>query len=276
MRFTFSSSLEGLAGSDLTLAWACVYLLYGHVQLHATMATNAAATHAHITTTLLQKHSLPISPPWLTTQLSAPRSGPIPPLPSLTQTALFRLLVSDFTISLSTSRPDSLLLGDINNPNVKERRLDGNVPVQVLSVEDIGSSKWSQIEAIERVERGEEVRGREIVRTVDVDNADARGSAAAAVTAVARGPHRYILQDARGTKVVAFEKERIEKMGMGDRECAIGMKVVLKKGLVVRRGVAMLERGQVTVLGGKVEAWEEAWKKDAKKRLMEAVGGDGR
>ena len=240
-----------------------------------------AATHVHITTTLLQKHSLPVSPSWLTTQLSAPRSGPIPPLPSLTQTALFRLLVSDFTSSLSTSHHDSLLASDISNPDIKERRLNHDVPVQLLSVEDIGSSKWSQIEAIERVERGEEVRGREIVRTVDVDNSDARGGAAAAVGAAAatipaKGPHKYVVQDAKGTKMIAFEKERIEKMGLCDRECAIGMKVVLKNGLVVRRGVAMLERAQVNVLGGKVEAWEESWKRGAKKRLMDGVGGDGR
>lgn len=244
------------------------------------MAVNAA-THAHIITTLSQKHSLPISPIWLTTHLSAPRSGPIPPLPSLTQTALFRLLVSDFTTSLSTTHADSLLPNNINDASIKEQRLKGDVPVQVLSVEDVGSSKWSQIEAIERVERGEEVRGREIVRTIDVDNTDARGGAAAlsnttSGSGAGRSPHKYVLQDAKGTKVIAFEKEKIEKMGLGERECAIGMKMVLKKGAVVRRSIVMLERAQVNVLGGKVEAWEDAWKKGAKKRLEDAVGRDGR
>lgn len=75
---------------------------------------------------------------------------------------------------------------------------------------------------------------------------------------------------------MAWEKEKIEKMGLRDRECFIGMKVVLKKGSVVRRGMVMLERGHVNVLGGKVEAWDEAWKKGAKKRLMDAVSGDER
>lgn len=241
------------------------------------MAVNST-THAQIATTLLQKHSLPISPTWLNTQLSAPRSGPTPPLPSLTQTALFRLLASDFTASLVKTSPKSLFPTDLNDPNTKERRLSGDVPVQLLSVEDIGSSKWSQIEAIERVERGEEVRGREIVRTVDVDSADARGGAAGAASTTplsSRGPHKYVLQDANGTKVVAWEKEKIQKMGLGDKECVIGMKVVLKKGSVVRRGLVMLEKGQVNVLGGKVEAWDEAWKKGAKKRLMDAVSGNG-
>lgn len=238
----------------------------------------SSTTHAQIVTTLLQKHSLPVNPAWLSSHLSAPRSGSTPPLPSLTQTALFRLLASDFTVALSKTNPNSLFPPDINNPNTKERRLSGDVPAQLLSVEDIGSSKWSQIEAIERVERGEEVRGREIVRTVDVDGADARGGAAGAASPTAassKGPHKYVLQDANGTKVVAWEKEKIEKMGLADKECVIGLKVVLKKGSVIRRGLVMLEKSQVNVLGGKVEAWDEAWKKETKERLMHAVSGNG-
>lgn len=231
-----------------------------------------------IATTLLQKHSLPISPAWLNTNVSIPRSGPAPPLPSLTQTALFRLLASNLTNSLSQSNPNSTFSANINDANTKELRLSGDVPVQLLSVEDIGSSKWSQIEAIERVERGEEVRGREIVRTVDVDSSDARGGAAGAVSTMAkanRGPHKYVLQDAKGTKVMAWEMEKIEQMALGDKECVIGMKLVLKKGSLVRRGMIMLERAQVNVLGGRVEAWDEAWKGETKKRLMDAVSRNG-
>lgn len=232
--------------------------------------------HTQIATTLLQKHSLPVDPAWLSNHLSAPRSGPNPPLPSLTQTALFRLLGADFTTALlSKTSPNSLFPLNINDLNIKEHRLSADVPVQLLSVEDIGSSKWSQIEAIERVERGEEVRGREIVRTVDVDSSDSRGGlvagAASTTAATSRGPHKYVLQDAKGTKVVAWEKEKIAKMGLADKECVIGMKLVLKKGSVVRRGLVMLENGQVNVLGGKVEAWDEAWKKELKKRLTDAV-----
>ncbi len=241
------------------------------------MAVNSTI-HTQIVTTLLQKHSLPVNPAWLITHLSAPRSGPTPPLPSLTQTALFRLLAADFTTALSNTSPNSLFPLNINDPEIKERRLSADVPVQLLSVEDIGSSKWGQIEAIERVERGEEVRGREIVRTVDMDNADSRaGVAGAASTTIAssRGPHKYVLQDAKGTKVVAWEMEKIAKMSLADKECVIGMKVVLKKGSVVRRGLVMLEKGQVHVLGGKVEAWDEAWKKEVKKRLMDAVSESG-
>jgi RecQ-mediated genome instability protein 1 len=241
------------------------------------MAVNST-THAQIATTLLRKYSLPISPAWLSIHLAAPRSGPTPPLASLTQTALFRLLASDFTASLSKADSGSLFPPNINNTDTKERRLGGDVPVQLLSVEDLGSSKWSQIEAIERVERGEEVRGREIVRTVDVDGADARGGAAGAALTPAvssGGPHKYVLQDANGTKVVAWEKEKMQKMGLGDKEYVIGMKVVLKKGLLVRRGLLMLEKSYVNVLGGKVETWDEAWKKGAKKRLLDALPGNG-
>jgi RecQ-mediated genome instability protein 1 len=149
----------------------------------------------------------------------------------------------------------------------------------VLSIEYVGSSRWSQIEAIERVERGEEVRGREIVRTVDVDDRTGRGAsgnnaaaaAAATETAAGSGPYRLIVQDARGTKVVVFAKERIEKVGIGEREGFIGMKMLLKKGVVVRRGIVMLGQAGVKVLGGKVDDWDRSWKKGAKERLTAAL-----
>lgn len=223
---------------------------------------------AQISTILSQKYSLSVSSAWLSTNLSSYGSDPVPPLPSLTRTALFRLVNSDFTISLSKDVPQATFPSNINDPKIKEQKLTADVPAQLLSIEDIGTSRWSQIEAIERVERGEEVRGREIVRTVDVDRPDP----SAGVTATpSMGPYKLVLQDARGTKVIGFTKERIEKMSLGDKECAIGMKVLLKKDVVVRRATMMLEKGSVSVLGGKVEAWDKIWKKNGKERLTNTL-----
>lgn len=232
------------------------------------------ATAAQISALLLARHNLPVSPTWLSAILSTSRT-PLPPVPALTSTAHFCLLASDFCTSLSTANPATLLPQDINDPNVQERRLAGNVPVQVLDVEDIGSSKWSQIEGIERVERGEEVRGREVIRTlpVEVGEGTGEGPAPAVPGASVRstGPHKLLLQDARGTKVVAFEKARVPKLGLADDGFSIGMKVVLRAGSVVRRGVVMLIPESVVVLGGKVEVWDKSWREGRKGRLTRAL-----
>ncbi len=239
-------------------------------------STDALATQ--ISTAILARHNLPVSPTWLAPFLSTTRTPP-PPLPALTSTAQFRLLASDFTTSLSTANPTTLLPSDVNDPNVKERKLVGNVPVQVLDVEDIGSSKWSQIEAIERIERGEEVRGREVIRTLPNEAAEGTGEnpapAGAGNVAKSSGPHNLLLQDAKGTKVVAFEKTRVPKLGLGDEGMSIGMKVVLKAGSVVRRGVVILGPENVVVLGGKVEVWDNSWREGRKGRLKRAVEGEG-
>lgn len=228
-----------------------------------------------IAAALQAQHNLPVNLTWLAAVLSTTRTPP-PPLPTLTSTAHFRLLTSDFTTSLSTSNASILLPIDISNPHVKERKLAGNVPLQVLDIDDIGASKWSQVEAIERVERGEEVRGREIIRTLPAEAGEGPGDspmpANAAVGArKSWGPHRYLLQDAKGTKFVAFEKVHIPKLGLGDDGMSIGMKLVVRKGTMVRRGVAMLRPENVSVLGGKVDGWDKMWREGRKERLKKAV-----
>lgn len=64
------------------------------------------------------------------------------------------------------------------------------------------------------MERGEEVRGREVIRTLPAKVSEGIGDnpAPANATSGARqssGPHKYLLQDAKGMKVVTFEKMRI-------------------------------------------------------------------
>ena len=119
--------------------------------------------------------NLPVSPNWLrsfTASAAAASDGLSRnvPLSSLVQTAQYRILNSDIRETLSTTRPSFVLPLDTSDPTVKERRLPGPIPVQVVDIDDIGTSIWSQIEAIERVEKGEAIRGREIVRAVNIDD----------------------------------------------------------------------------------------------------------
>ncbi|KAL1859364.1 hypothetical protein Plec18167_006680 [Paecilomyces lecythidis] len=250
------------------------------------MATNQA--HSHILTHLRSTKSLTVSDQWLNQFLSSMNASQRTiPLSALTQTALFRVLASDFTESLSRSNPSTLLSVDISDPAVQERRITGPVPVQVLDIDDIGSSLWSQVEAIERVERGEAVRGREIIRTVNVDDTPTeeqdrptngatstngansnRNAVDPGLNTSGNGPHRLVLQDAAGTKVIGIELKAIDGVGIG--KLPIGAKIVLKNATVAR-GMVLLEPDSVTLLGGKVEAADKAWREDRKARLVARI-----
>lgn len=271
--------------------------------------------HNQVSSTLVTKYHLNVNTQWLNDFLSSRGPNP-PPLPALLSTAQFRLLASDITTSLSPPSTD-LLPSDIADVNVKERVLSGHVIVQVLDVLDIGSSKWSQVEAIERVERGEEIRGREVIRTVDgMEDEDgsgpdpastaARSTSAATTNANANasstntsnkklsaGPHKLVVQDPRGTKVLAFELVKVPKIGLSIAASAVlpgsqnsrpssqddpgmylGCKLLLKPGTVVRRGMVMLRPERCDVLGGKVEAWDKKWKEERKQTLTRLVAPD--
>lgn len=226
----------------------------------------------------LRSKSLPVSTSWLTTFVASASLQRNVPLSALTQTALFRVLTSDFKDSLATTSPSSLLPTDIFDPAVQERRIQGPVPVQVLDIEDIGSSLWSQVEAIERVERGEAVRGREIVRTVNVSEDREQGADGANGTARSNepgnsnGPHRLIVQDAAGTKAVAVELRQVHGIGLG--KLAIGAKLLLRNATVAR-GMILLTPECVTILGGKIDALDQSWKIGRKERLLAGITAAG-
>ncbi|RMZ84174.1 hypothetical protein DV738_g599, partial [Chaetothyriales sp. CBS 135597] len=231
---------------------------------------------------LLTQHKLPVSPSWLSTFVSTTQQ-PAPPLVALTSTARFRILVSDIKTCLSQDEHAPSLPADINNVSVKELRLSRDVVVQVLDIVDVGVSKWSQVEAMERVERGEEVRGREVIRTVanlDDGGAGSDGLAAAqgpsttaSATAAARsvGPHKLILQDARGVNVTAFEQVALPQLFIGEGGVSIGCKLLLQAGTLVRRGMVMMTPDKVVVMGGKVESWDRKWRELLKERLVKDV-----
>jgi RecQ-mediated genome instability protein 1 len=186
------------------------------------------------------------------------------PLAATLKTALFRLLNTDITTTLQSS-PQNCFPAGITNTASKEQKLRGPVPVQVLDIEDIGRSSWSQVDAIEMEERGELRKGSEIIRvTEDEDNTDPNARAATA----AAGPHKLLLQDAKGNKAYGFELESVKGIGPA---LSIGSKVVLRD-LVVARGVILLVPLGVEVLGGKVEVWDKKWREERKKVLKERAG----
>ncbi|PWY88014.1 putative RecQ-mediated genome instability protein [Aspergillus sclerotioniger CBS 115572] len=226
------------------------------------MTTPQAQIAAHLQTT----KSLSVSATWLNSFVSSAALQRNIPLSALTQTALFRILASDFRDSLATGNPSSLFPVDIFDPTVQECRLQGPIPVQVLDIEDIGTSLWSQVEAIERVERGEAIRGREIVRTEDgASGANDTGNAS-------NGPHRLILQDAAGTRAVGIELARVD--GVALNKLPIGAKMVLRNA-TVGRGMILLTPECTTVLGGKIEGMDQAWKEGRKDRLLARIAGTG-
>ncbi|EED12394.1 conserved hypothetical protein [Talaromyces stipitatus ATCC 10500] len=225
-----------------------------------------SSTEEHIKSQLLSTKSLPVSPAWISNFLaSLSQNQQRAPPSALAQTALFRILTTDFTKTLSTSTHSKLLPRDIFNPSVKERRISGPVPVQVLDVEDIGSKQ---------VERGETIRGREIVRNVNVDGDNsandetANNGSRSARNTTSNGPHRLILQDAAGTKIVALEYKDID--GVSVEKLCIGAKLVLKD-ITVARGIALLTPETVTLLGGKIESWDTTWRQKRKEVLLAKI-----
>lgn len=229
---------------------------------------------AQIKTQLQSLNLPPPSQPWLQALISA--RDPPPPLPSLVMTAKTRLLASDLTTP-GLLDPDSVqavsLPNGITDPALKDTRLSRHVYVQVTDIEDLAKSRWEQVEELEAIERGEQTRGREIIR-LPTNGADAeeaqngtgdgpepratgpRGGAAQSGTATAasnKATHRLVLQDCKGQKVYGIELTRIPKIAIGSLN--IGEKILLKQGAVVARGSVLLEPATCHILGGKIDAW---------------------
>ncbi|KAL8966669.1 MAG: hypothetical protein Q9183_003266 [Haloplaca sp. 2 TL-2023] len=224
------------------------------------MATQNQQLVAQVAAQLASSRSLHPTQQWLTAFMTTQK--PTTPLPALTQTALFRLLSSDITTSLSTDIAHCLPQ-DVHNIVVKERRLQGPVVVQLLGIEDMSKSRWEQIEAIEALERGEGTKGREIIRVTATEEDD---DSAPNVTK-SGGPHKLSLQDARGTRVYGMELKQVQGVGLS---MSMGCKILLKN-VVVARGMLLMEPGNTTIVGGKIEALHEAWKKNRKSQLKAAI-----
>jgi len=181
---------------------------------------------------------------------------------ALKQTALFRLLATDITTTLVQSA-NTVFPIDVLNARVPSRNVAGPIVCQVLDIDDIGLSRWAQVEAIEAKERGETTKGREIVRVVENEN----DGTTVAPAVQSKGPFKLLLQDAKGVKVYALDLRGIDGI---NTSMTMGAKLVMRN-VDVRRAVFMLEPGGVQVLGGKIEALDKAWKDGRKERLVNAA-----
>ncbi|KAI1339699.1 hypothetical protein F5Y15DRAFT_67051 [Xylariaceae sp. FL0016] len=239
----------------------------------------------------LQSQGLPTpSIAWI--QSAMPSRNPLPPLPALIATVKMRLLAADLTNPALLEPPFPAFPPNITNPEVQDVKLTRDIPVQVLDIDNLSKSKWEQIEELEAIARGEQTRGREIIRlpTGNEDDDGVGDAASTQFTAAGRtGPrgqnsagatntgsrsytHRLVLQDCKGQKFYGLELKRIEKIGVGTLN--IGEKLMLKRNAVIARGTILLEPGTCIVLGGKIEVWQKAWMEGRLARLREAVGAD--
>ncbi|KAH9905995.1 hypothetical protein F4778DRAFT_689825 [Xylariomycetidae sp. FL2044] len=225
-------------------------------------------------------------------QSALPNRNPLPPLPALVATVKMRLLAADLTNPTLLEPTAPSLPQNLGDPGVKETRLVRDVPVQVLDIDNLSKSKWEQVEELEAIARGEQTRGREIIRLPtgnEDDDGSNEGAATQSVNGSRQGPgsatnaanfttksstHRLVLQDCKGQKVHGLELKRIERIGVGTLN--IGEKIMLKRGTVVARGVIMLDPATCTILGGKIEQWQKAWVEGRLARLREAVGAEDR
>ncbi|KAM7220711.1 putative mediated genome instability protein rmi1 protein [Rhypophila decipiens] len=260
--------------------------------------------------TALRSHSVPVpSQSWLLSLVQA--QSPQATLGALIMTARTRILACDLT---TPNLLDSAYLSahtfpiQITSPaatNINEIRLNRDVVVQILDIENLNRSRWDQVEELESIERGEQTRGRQVIRLPTTNNDDEDGDNQApdlgdtsetqqlntqrtaggtegAIQAVARererqarnATHKLVLQDAKGKKMFGLELKRIDRIMVGTT--CIGEKLLLKTGTVVARGVLLLELGNCQILGGKVEAWHKEWTESRLARLREAVGADVR
>ena len=211
--------------------------------------------------THLQSKGLQPTQTWLNNFLSNQKSSV--PLPALKQTALFRLINTDITSTLQNSSGSSFP-PDILNAEIQQRVIQGPIVVQVLDVEDIGRSRWSQVEAIESEEKGEKTKGKEIVRVTagEEDETESKNSV---------GPHKLLLQDSQGTCVYGFELSSVDGVGIGMN---IGTKIVLR-GVTVARSTVLLEPKAVMMLGGKIEDLHKKWRDGRKETLKQAARNSG-
>lgn len=218
----------------------------------------------------LRAKSLSPTTAWLNNFVTNNGTRSSAPLHAQQQTALFRMLSSDLTTSIQVAESRNALPNDISNVEIEHRSLSGPITVQVLDIEDVGRSRWSQVELLEAQDRGEMTKGREVIRIVPGEDGNAdTTSAQTLANAASSGPHKLLLQDAKGTKVHGFELVAVS--GIGLPQLSIGAKLVLKN-VTVARGVVLLEPKGVEVLGGKVDVWHKKWKSERKETLKRKAG----
>ncbi|KAJ5033614.1 uncharacterized protein L3040_008726 [Drepanopeziza brunnea f. sp. 'multigermtubi'] len=205
------------------------------------------------------------------------------PLAALTATAKHRLLHTSISTNPSPLQPTSASLpATISNAAIAATALAVDTFVQILDIQDLGRSRWEQIEALEAERKGETTKGREVIRVVPAEPNGGEASQASAqaqlpngnanVNANAKGPFKLLLQDWKGTTVWAFELKKVERIAMPPAlGMGIGCKILLRRGTRVARGTVLLEPACVMVFGGRVEGLDSAWKAEREQRLRREV-----
>ncbi|KAI9676872.1 MAG: hypothetical protein M1817_006711 [Caeruleum heppii] len=223
-----------------------------------------SATINQICTQITSTLSLHPSSTWLRSALASQR--PTTPLSALTATAKIRLLNADLCSCLSCP-PNLVFPSDIHSLEIKERKFQGPIAVQVMGIEDMTKSRWEQIEAIEAAERGEGTKGREIIRVTAVADGTGEGEGSGSGSG---GMCKILLQDAKGLRVWGIEVQPVKGLKLGMN---IGTKIILRD-ITVARGVLLLKPQSVTILGGKMESLHKAWTENRKADLRAAIDAE--
>lgn len=202
------------------------------------------------------------------------------PLQGITATAKLRLFCADISLPniLVANPPPPILPQNITDVKIAARKLERDVLVQVLDVEDIGKSKWEQIELLESERKGETVKGREIIRVVPAEDAQPSSASTQAIGSQAgrqgegakEGPFKLLMQDCKGNRVYGFELHKVPKLGYPPG-MGIGCKILLKRGAQVARGMVLLEPEMTVVLGGRIEGLDKVWREGWEQRLRDRV-----
>ena len=196
---------------------------------------------------------------------------------SLFATFDFRFKAADLAESVDhASAPECCFPANIANLHkaVVGKPAGGRSPpvlVQVVDVWDMGSSRIDTLDRIEMAERGEIRKGQQIIRVVDEAPADDAGrvnngpafSGAGVASEKSIGPHKLLLEDAKGERAYAFEYAAIDKV---DLDMPIGTKMLLRE-VEVLRGTLLLEPKNTTVIGGKVEEMQRVHREARKEKL---------
>lgn len=168
-------------------------------------------------------HSLHIRPTFLSGLLASLNTQrQVPAGPALFATLKFRVLASDITESL---QPHANLCFPVTatSADVQAATLPGPVAVQVVGLEDMGTSRIQQIERIEMGERGEIVKGREVIRVVPTQDESGEGAGGSGGAGGAggtegrragqptgkEGPYKVLVEDAGGRRVYGIELKSV-------------------------------------------------------------------
>jgi RecQ-mediated genome instability protein 1 len=200
------------------------------------------------------------------------------PLQGITATAKIRLLSADITLPTILLPSTPSFPPTTTDPKIPSQKLSTDILVQVLDVTDLSKSKWELIEALESERKGETTKGREIIRVVPTEDAGPSSASTQAIGTQAGGgdggegggPFKIMMQDCRGMRVYGFELKRVEKIGYPPG-MGIGCKILLRRGSTVARGMVLLEPERTTVLGGRIEGLDKAWREGREQRLRDQV-----